>query len=153
VPVPPPAGAAALAALLAGHGHAAPPPPAPPAAPAAVSAPPWRPTGAAAVTVTGPVILSPEHLVAGGADFPLRLVAQAPVQPRQTAPPSLIFAVTTPMNPPLLGGNRLCGPRAPTWIVAAPIAPSGLEIAVFAGPSQPTGPNAPGVCATFFYNR
>ena len=45
------------------------------ALPAAAGAP-WRPTGVA-VTVTGPIALTPGHFVAAGADFPLRLVGQA----------------------------------------------------------------------------
>jgi hypothetical protein len=122
------------------------------ATPAAAS-PPWRPTSTTAVSITGKVTLSPEHLIAAGADFPLRLVGASPTLPYSHARPAMVFAVTRAMNPILLNGNRMCGPTAPAWIVAVPIDPNGLEIAVFAGPRTPTGPDSPGLCATFFYNR
>jgi hypothetical protein len=122
------------------------------ATPAAASSA-WQPTSTTAISITGKVTLAPDHLLAAGADFPLRLVGASPTLPYSHARPAMVFAVTTVMNPILLNGNRLCGPNPPTWIVAVPINPSGLEIAVFAGPRTPTGPDSPGLCATYFYNR
>lgn len=115
-----------------------------PPAPAPLIVRPWRPTGAA-VGVTGAVTLGPEVMTAAGAAFPIRSVGA-----RGNA---LIFQVTAPMNPPLVNRSHLCGRLAPTWIVAAPIPPSGLELAVFAGPAAPKSADSPGVCATYFYNR
>jgi hypothetical protein len=122
------------------------------ATPAAAAAP-WRPTGVA-VSVTGPIALTPGHFVAAGADFPLRLVGQAStLQSGRRVREALIFAVDRAMTPPLVNGARLCGLTPPTWIVAVPIAPAGLEIAVFNGETRPSAPDSRGLCATFFYNR
>jgi hypothetical protein len=116
----------------------APPAPAPPVVR------PWRPTGAA-INVTGSVMLGPEAMTAAGARFPLRAVS--------ASSQAMIFQVTGAVNPPLINRARLCPAAPPTWIVAAPIPPSGLELAVFAGTTAPKGPNSPGVCATYFYDR
>ena len=98
------------------------------------------PCGTDTGRITGKVTLSPDHLIAAGADFPLRLVGASPTLPYSHARPAMVFAVTRAMNPVLLNGNRLCGPTAPTWIVAVPIDPGGLEIAVFTGPRVPRRP-------------
>jgi hypothetical protein len=114
----------------------------------------WRPTSTTSVSITGPVTLWSDRLVAAGASFKLRQVAQvASFQTDQGDHPARVFAVVKPANPKLLNGNRFCGPRPATWIVAQPITPDGLEIAVFTGPDRPTGQSSPGLCGTFFYNR
>ncbi len=139
-----------LAALLVLCGGAHPPAPPPHVAlhGAPSTAPPrprpWRPTGAA-VGVTGAVNIGPQGLTAAGAAFPLRTTA--------VTDKAIIFQVTAPVNPLLVNRNRLCGPRPPTWIVATPIAPNGLQLAVFTTTALPTGADSPGVCATYFYER
>ena len=115
---------------------------------------PWKPSSTTSVSITGPIVLAPGRLTAAGADFPLRLVAQPPAfRSEQGARPAQIFAVTAPVNPPLLNGNRLCGAEPATWIVVQPIAEGGLEITAFTGPRKPPGEDSPNLCGVFFYYR
>jgi hypothetical protein len=116
--------------------------------------PSWRPNSTAATTITGPIIVLPNRLHAGNADFPLRLDSSvADFKPGQNSIPARIYAVTNTTNPTLLNGNKLCGNAPPTWIVVVPQPPIGLEIDAFASADKPVSPASPGLCATFSYIR
>ncbi len=114
----------------------------------------WKPSSTTSVSITGPIELAPDRLTAQGANFPLRLVAEpAAFGSEQGARPARLFAVTRPTNPPLLNGNRLCGPEPATWIVVQPTPPDGLQVTAFIGRRKPTGEDSPGMCGVFFYYR
>src|ERR1700722_14475870 len=69
--------------------------------------PSWRPNNDSATTITGPVILLPNRLHAGNANFPLRMDSKVDAfKPGQGSIPARIYAVTTPTNPVLLNGNK-----------------------------------------------
>ncbi len=116
--------------------------------------PSWRPDNAAATTITGPIIVQPKRLHAGNADFPLRLDSTAAsFKPDQGSIPAHVYAVTSPVNPTLLNGKKLCGDTPPTWIVVVPQPPLGLELDAFTGAEKPANTASPGLCNTFTYVR
>jgi hypothetical protein len=116
--------------------------------------PSWRPNSTTATSITGPVILLPNRLHAGNANFPLRMDSKVDAfRPGQGSIPSRIYAVTTPTNPVLLNGNKLCGDTPATWIVVVPQPPTGLEIDAFTSADKPASSTSPGLCATFTYMR
>jgi hypothetical protein len=116
--------------------------------------PSWRPISTNAVSITGPIVLQPSKLHVTGGDFPLTLAGMAAsFKPDQGPIPARIYAVSKPVNPPLLNGNKLCGADPATWIVAVPVPPDGLEIDVFTSAEKPTSVKSPGQCGTFSYKR
>ncbi len=115
---------------------------------------PWRPDNAAALAITGPIIVERKSLEVGKVRFSLRLDSSAAAfKPGQDKFPAHIFAVTRMSNPLLLNGQTLCGDQPPTWIVVVPQPPLGLELDVFTGVERPTSPASPGLCNTFAYVR
>ena len=116
--------------------------------------PSWRPDNAAAVSITGPIMVERKRLHAGNTDLTLRLdSAVAAFKPGQDSFPAHIYAVTRMANPTLLNGKTLCGDMPPTWIVVVPQPPLGLELDAFTGTQKPTSPASPGLCNTFTYIR
>jgi hypothetical protein len=116
--------------------------------------PSWRPNNTAATSITGSIIVLPNRLHAGEANFPLQLDGTvAEFRSGQGSIPARIYAVTSPNNPALLNGNKLCGDAAPTWIVVVPQPPTGLEIDAFTGADKPASPSSPGLCNSFAYIR
>jgi len=114
----------------------------------------WRPNNAAAVSITGPVIVERKSLEVGKARFSMRLDSSvAAFKSGQDRFPAHIYAVTRMSNPTLLNGQTLCGDMPPTWIVAVPQPPLGLELDVFTGVEKPTSPTSPGHCNTLSYVR
>jgi hypothetical protein len=115
---------------------------------------PWRPENAAAVSITGPVIVERKSLEAGKARFSMRLdSSEVAFKPGQDKFPAHIYAVTRMSNPTLLNGQTLCGDNPPTWIVVVPQPPLGLELDVFTGVEKPTSTSSPGLCNTLTYTR
>jgi hypothetical protein len=115
---------------------------------------PWRPDNAAALAITGPIIVERKSLEVGKVRFSLRLDSSAAAfKPGQDKFPAHIFAVTRMSNPLLLNGQTLCGDQPPTWIVVVPQPPLGLELDVFTGVERPTSPASPGLCNRFAYVR
>lgn len=115
---------------------------------------PWRPENAAAVSITGPVIVERKSLEAGKARFTMRLdSSEAAFKPGQDKYPAHIYTVTRMSNPTLQNGQTLCGDNPPTWIVVVPQPPLGLELDVFTGVEKPTSTNSPGLCNTLTYTR
>jgi len=79
--------------------------------------PVWKPSSDTAVSVTGPIILLPDRLKAGQANFPWRPAgALAQFKPDQASIPTRVFEVADGTNPELLDGKRLCGDKAVGWI-------------------------------------
>ena len=116
--------------------------------------PSWRPDNAAAVSITGPIMVERKRLHAGNTDLTLRLDSSvAAFKPGQDSFPAHIYAVTRMANPTLLNGKTLCGDVPPTWIVVVPQPPLGLELDAFTGTQKPTSPASPGLCNTFTYIR
>jgi len=116
--------------------------------------PSWRPNSNTATSITGPIILLPNRLHAGNANFPLKLdSAVTAFKPDQGSIPARIYAVTAPTNPALLNGNKLCGDTPPKWIVVVPQPPTGLEVDAFTSDDKPSSPDSPGLCGTFSYIR
>ncbi len=116
--------------------------------------PPWRPNNAAAVSITGPIIVERKTLHAGNTVLPLRPDSSvAAFKPGQGSFPARIYAVTRMADPTLLNGKTLCGDTPPTWIVVVPQPPMGLEIDAFTGAERPTSTASPGLCNTFTYVR
>jgi len=114
----------------------------------------WRPNNAAAISITGPVIVERKSLEVGKARFSMRLDSSvAAFKSGQDRFPAHIYAVTRMSNPTLLNGQTLCGDLPPTWIVAVPQPPLGLELDVFTGMEKPTSPASPGLCNTLTYVR
>jgi len=114
----------------------------------------WRPNNAAAISITGPVIVERKSLEVGKARFSMRLDSSvAAFKSGQDRFPAHIYAVTRMSNPTLLNGQTLCGDLPPTWIVAVPQPPLGLELDVFTGVEKPTSPASPGLCNTLTYVR
>lgn len=114
----------------------------------------WRPDNAAAIAITGPVIVERKSLEIGKARISLRLDSSvAAFKAGQDRFPAHIYAVTRMSNPVLLGGQTLCGDRPPTWIVVVPQPPLGLELDIFASVEKPTSPASPGLCNTLTYVR
>jgi hypothetical protein len=114
----------------------------------------WRPDNAAAISVTGPIIVEQKSLEVGKARLSLRLDSSvAAFKPGQDKFPAHIYAVTRMSNPTLLNGQTLCGDTPPTWIVVVPQPPLGLELEVFTGLEKPTGPASSGLCNTLTYVR
>jgi hypothetical protein len=113
----------------------------------------WSPSSTSSVSFTGPVTLSPTSLTAYGATFPLRQTARVAAFHSDDGPrPARIFAITQPMNPPLLNGNHLCG-DAPAWLVAVDRAPGELELIAATGPAPPKREEAANVCGIYYYDR
>src|ERR1700749_532902 len=109
---------------------------------------------AAAIAITGPVIVERKSLEIGKARISLRLDSSvAAFKAGQDRFPAHIYAVTRMSNPVLLGGQTLCGDRPPTWIVVVPQPPLGLELDIFASVEKPTSPASPGLCNTLTYVR
>ncbi len=115
---------------------------------------PWRPDNAAAMSITGPIVVERRSLHAGNAELSLRFNSSvAAFRNGQGAFPAHIYAVTGMSNPPLLNGQTLCGDMPPTWIVVVPQPPLGLELDAYTGVEKPTSPASPGFCNTFTYVR
>lgn len=115
---------------------------------------PWRPQNAAAVSITGPIIVERKSLEVGKARFSMRLdSSEAAFKPGQDKFPAHIYAVTRMSNPTLQNGRTLCGDNPPTWIVVVPQPPLGLELDVFTGVEKPTSATSPGLCNTLTYTR
>jgi len=114
----------------------------------------WRPNNAAAVSITGPVIVERKSLEVGKARFSMRLDSSAAAfKSGQDQFPAHIYAVTRMSNPTLLNGQTLCGDMPPTWIVVVPQPPLGLELDVFTGVEKPASAASPGLCNTLTYVR
>ena len=114
----------------------------------------WRPNNAAATSITGPVLVERKSLEAGKTKMSLRFDSAATAfKSGQDKYPAHIYAVTRMSNPVFLNGQTLCGDVPPTWIVAVPQPPMGLELDVFTGLEKPTSPASPGLCNTFVYVR
>ena len=114
----------------------------------------WRPDNAAAISITGPIIVERKSLEVGKARFSLRLDSSAAAfKPGQDKFPAHIYAVTRMSNPTLLGGRTLCGDQPPTWIVVVPQPPQGLELDVFSSLEKPASTASPGLCNTLIYVR
>jgi len=116
--------------------------------------PVWKPSSDTAVSVTGPIILLPDRLKAGQANFPWRPAgALAQFKPDQASIPTRVFEVADGTNPELLDGKRLCGDKAVGWIVMVPAPPDGLEIDAYSSVDKPSSISSPGLCGTFTYKR
>ena len=116
--------------------------------------PSWRPNSTTATSITGPVIMLPNRLHAGNADFLLHLEGSVSgFKSDQDSIPSRVYAVTSTTNPALLNGNKMCGDMPPKWIVVVPQPPTGLEIDAFSGADKPASATSPGLCGTFSYIR
>jgi len=114
----------------------------------------WRAQNAAAISITGPVIVERKSLEVGKARVSLRLDSSvAAFKPGQDKFPAHIYAVTRMSNPLLLNGQTLCGDQPPTWIVVVPQPPLGLELDVFTGAERPASTSSPGLCNTLTYVR
>ena len=114
----------------------------------------WRPNNAAAISITGPILVERKSLEAGKTKMSLRFdSAAAAFKSGQDKYPAHIYAVTRMSNPLFLNGQTLCGDMPPTWIVAIPQPPLGLELDVFTGVEKPTSPASPGLCNTLTYVR
>jgi hypothetical protein len=115
---------------------------------------PWRPDNAAAIALTGPIIVERKSLEVGKARFTTRLDSTvAAFKPGQDKFPAHLYAVTRMSNPSLLNGQTLCGDQPPTWIVVVPQPPLGLELDVFTGMEKPASATSPGLCNTLTYTR
>ncbi|HTT96920.1 MAG TPA: hypothetical protein VMF58_02645 [Rhizomicrobium sp.] len=115
---------------------------------------PWRPENAAAISITGPIIVERKSLEVGKARFTMHLdSSQAAFKSGQDRFPAHIYAVTRMSNPILQNGQTLCGDNPPTWIVVVPQPPLGLELDVFTGVDRPTSTSSPGLCNTLVYTR
>jgi hypothetical protein len=116
--------------------------------------PVWKPSSDSAVSVTGPIMLLPDRLKAGQANFPWRLngvIAQ--FKPDQGAIAARVFEVADATNPELLNGKKLCADKPVGWIVMIPAPPNGLEIDAYNSADKPTSTTSPGLCGTFTYKR
>lgn len=114
----------------------------------------WRAENAAAISLTGPIIVERKSLEVGKARVSLRLdSAVAAFKPGQDKFPAHIYAVTRMSNPTLLNGQTLCGSMPPTWIVVVPQPPLRLELDVFTGVEKPTSTASAGLCNTLTYTR
>lgn len=114
----------------------------------------WRPNNAAAVSITGPILVERKSLEAGKTKMSLRFDSAATAfKSGQDKYPAHIYAVTRMSNPLFLNGQTLCGDMPPTWIVAIPQPPLGLELDVFTGVEKPASPASPGLCNTLTYVR
>jgi hypothetical protein len=116
--------------------------------------PSWQPANDPAITTTGPIVMLPDRLHAGQADFPWQeagVIAQ--FKPDQGPIPARVFAVDAPDNPVLLNGKTLCGEKSVTWIVMVPEPPGGLEIDAYSVTDKPTSISSPGLCGAFAYRR
>jgi hypothetical protein len=70
--------------------------------------PSWRPNSPEATSITGPIIVLPNRLHAGNANFPLKLDSSvADFKPGQNSIPARIYAVAGTDNPTLLNGSKL----------------------------------------------
>jgi hypothetical protein len=106
------------------------------------------------VSITGPITLTPTSLTAQGATFPLRVAANVKAfHSDDGARPARVFAVTQPTNPPLLNGNRLCGPDSATWLVVVDRAPGQLELIAATGPTPPKREESASVCGIYYYDK
>jgi hypothetical protein len=115
---------------------------------------PWRPDNAAAISITGPIVVERKNLEAGKTKLSLRLDSSAAAfKPGQDKYPAHIYAVTRMSNPLLLNGQTLCGDQPPTWIVVVPQPPLGLELDVFTGLEKPASTSSAGLCNTLTYTR
>jgi hypothetical protein len=115
---------------------------------------PWRPDNAAAISITGPIVVERKNLEAGKTKLSLRFDSSAAAfKPGQDKYPAHIYAVTRMSNPLLLNGQTLCGDQPPTWIVVVPQPPLGLELDVFTGLEKPASTSSAGLCNTLTYTR
>ncbi|MFL5266200.1 MAG: hypothetical protein ACJ8AH_06300 [Stellaceae bacterium] len=126
----------------------------------ASAAPPgdhWEAVSTTAIAITGDVTFSPGRITFGnGKSLPL---APAGAMPEFGAPmgtvSATLYRVTSPADPVLLHGNRLCG-QPVTFIVVWKPARVGSDVdpravAAFSGSARPVGAEGPGFCGTYHY--
>jgi hypothetical protein len=121
----------------------------------------WEAVSTTAMAITGDLIFSPDRITFGnGKSLPLAPFGTVPTfsAPMESVNATL-YRVTTPGDPVLLHGNRLCGGRAPqpvTFIVVWKPARVGSDVdprsmAAFSGDTRPTAAGGPGFCGTYNY--
>lgn len=97
--------------------------------------------------------MSPTRLRTERADFPLKVAADLPrFEGALGTVAARVLAVTTPKNPKLLNGNKLCGGLV-RWIVVSRTKDGGLELDAFESKPMPTTVSTDGACGSLFYSR
>lgn len=113
----------------------------------------WQPLSKTAMSITGPIRLSPSMLATAGKTFPLRVAADVQSYNSDLGVfPARILTVTRPMNPVLVNKNTLCS-QPVRWIVVYRTGKDQLGMAVYQDGPQPRGVDSPGLCGTFNYVR
>lgn len=103
----------------------------------------WTAVSTTAMSITGDVSFSATRMTfAGGKHVALSFYKKAP----QYA----LYRVLGTVNPSLLRGNTLCGPKLPGYVA---VARSGRDVnlSFFWGGVPPQNLNAPSLCATYLY--
>jgi len=125
---------------------------------ATVAAPPrterWSATSSTAMGITGDITLSPTVLTAAGKRFPLAVAEDVKDFGSDTGPQAArILRVTSPINPVLKNGNKLCTGQVRWIAVYRSDSGKSLNLSAFSGTNQPTSETGPDVCGTFLYSR
>ncbi|MEG6507837.1 hypothetical protein V6C03_02535 [Methyloligella sp. 2.7D] len=115
---------------------------------AAHAAEKWEAASTTAISITGDITLSDDKITfADGKTLNLR--------PLGGDKPG-VYAIDPPENPTLLNGNKLCGDKPPTFIVAGRPNDDNLYLKVFDTDEAPAASNElmqPGMCAGYNFGR
>lgn len=118
----------------------------------------WSATSTTAMAITGNVTLDKDKIAfAGGKFLPIERTSNVSLDDGMGhRVPASFYRVTTPGDPVLVQGNRLCDGKPVTYIAVwhvKPIIPTDAEgraFAAYSGPNEPQ-PSVKGSCGTFFY--
>lgn len=115
----------------------------------------WIASSTTAISITGDIVLSPTRLQMAGHEFPLRVAADLPdFEGDLGRVPARVLAITRPMNPRLLNGNRFGCRQAIHWIVVwQSEGGKSLGMDTFSGAQMPGGAHDAGFCGSYFYQR
>ncbi len=117
----------------------------------------WTATATDSIAITGDVTLYNNRMVmAGGKSFPIHKLHNLTISAiGGFNGPATLFKISSPSNPTLLNGNKLCGNDPITYVIIwhhpkiMPGSPPGRGLAAFSGAAEPTGSGNP--CAVYFY--
>ena len=123
----------------------------------------WTATSTTAISITGNITFSPGRIVfQNGRALPLAAVGRAAAfRDADATLAATVYRVTTPADPLLLNGNRLCGGAAHAlpvtylaiWIPQPlPGEKAPRTMAAFSGHSPPRSSDGAGACGTYSYD-
>lgn len=113
-----------------------------------------------AESITGNIEISPSAIKMSKATFKVRVAGQNPHYATSfgTQVPATIYQVTTPQNPELINGNKVCSQNVRWFALYEPEPGQGNSadnvcLSAFEGDAKPSGDNTPGLCGYYCYSE